>query len=55
VELLLELRGRARDDRDYQLADRIRDALLAAGVEVHDSPEATTWEVRAQATDGTRR
>jgi hypothetical protein len=45
VELLVELRTRAREAHDYRLADRIRDALLAAGVEVQDTPDSTTWEL----------
>ena len=43
VEELLVLRGRARDERDFAAADRIRDALAAAGVEVRDTPEGATW------------
>jgi hypothetical protein len=45
VELLVELRSRAREGHDYRLADRIRDTLLAAGVEVQDTPDSTTWEL----------
>ena len=43
VELLVTARSRARSDRDFALADTIRDGLLAAGVEVHDAPAGTTW------------
>lgn len=43
VELLLELRDRARDDGAYATADTIRDRLAAAGVEVRDTPDGTTW------------
>jgi hypothetical protein len=43
VELLLELRRGAREDRRFTDADRIRDALLAAAVEVRDSPTGTDW------------
>ncbi len=46
VEELLGLRGRARDERDFATADRIRDALAAAGVEVRDTPEGATWTHR---------
>lgn len=44
VETLLELRRRAREDRRYGDADAIRDALLAAGIEVHDGAGETGWE-----------
>ena len=43
VEALLELRGRAREVRDYALSDLVRDRLVAAGVEVRDTPEGARW------------
>lgn len=46
VELLVEIRDRARDDRDWALSDRIRDALAEAGVELHDRADGTDWDVR---------
>jgi cyanophycinase-like exopeptidase len=44
VAALLELRATARAGRDWAAADRIRDSLGAAGIEVRDGPEGTTWE-----------
>jgi hypothetical protein len=49
VDALLAERVRARESRDWKAADAIRDRLLAAGIELHDTPEATTWELRAAA------
>ena len=49
VDALLAERVRARDARDWAAADAIRDRLLAAGVELHDTPDGTTWELRATA------
>ena len=46
VEALLADRVRARETRDWTAADAIRDRLLAAGVELHDTPDGTTWELR---------
>ncbi|WP_052664921.1 hypothetical protein [Nitriliruptor alkaliphilus] len=43
VELLLDLRTAARADGRFVEADRVRDALLAAAVEVRDGPDGTTW------------
>jgi hypothetical protein len=43
VEALLELRGRAREARDYGLSDLVRDRLGAAGVEVRDTPDGARW------------
>ena len=47
VEVLLELRARARSAQDWPAADLIRDRLTAAGVEVHDGDAGSTWELRA--------
>jgi hypothetical protein len=43
VDLLVELRGRARRERDFALGDRIRDTLATAGIELRDGPDGTTW------------
>ena len=42
----MDLRGMARERRDWALADRIRDGLLAAGYEIGDTPEGSTWRRR---------
>jgi len=44
VETLLALREQARADRRFSDADAIRDALIAAGVEVHDARDGTGWD-----------
>jgi cyanophycinase-like exopeptidase len=46
VDALLAERVRARDARDWAAADTIRDRLLAAGIELHDTPDGTSWELR---------
>ncbi len=45
IDALLELRQRARDDRDWATADDIRRRLAATGVEVRDTPEGTRWSL----------
>jgi cyanophycinase-like exopeptidase len=47
VDALLEQRVRARESRDWAAADVIRDRLLTAGIELHDTPDGTTWALRA--------
>ncbi len=44
VDLLLELRDRARAERRFADADHIRERLLAAGVDVRDTPEGVIWD-----------
>ncbi len=52
VDALLAERVRAREAREWAAADAIRDRLLAAGIELHDSPDGTTWELRPAAPVG---
>src|SRR5262249_41663330 len=47
VDALLALRATSRDARDFATSDRVRDALVAAGVEVRDTPEGVVWELRS--------
>ena len=45
VEGLLGERDEARAARRFADADRIRDLLVGAGIEVRDTPEGTVWEL----------
>ncbi|MDE3202980.1 MAG: hypothetical protein KGQ66_02020 [Acidobacteriota bacterium] len=45
VDALLAERAAARSDRRFSDADRIRDTLVMAGVEVRDTPEGTVWDL----------
>lgn len=47
VDGLLAERDAARADRRFGDADRIRELLVSAGVEVRDTPEGTMWDIRA--------
>lgn len=46
VEAILTARDDARTEKNYAQADRLRDALLAAGLEIRDTPTGVEWEVR---------
>lgn len=43
VDAVLAGRVAARELRQFELADRLRDALVDAGVEVRDTPAGTDW------------
>ena len=43
VEAVLEARTVARASGHYELADRLRDGLVEAGIELRDGPTGTTW------------
>ena len=46
IEALIEARRQARADGDYAGADRIRDDLAEAGIELEDSRDGTRWRRR---------
>ncbi|GAA4232955.1 hypothetical protein GCM10022254_34250 [Actinomadura meridiana] len=47
VEPLIGVRAELRRTGAFSLADTVRDALQAVGVEVHDTPDGTHWRLGA--------
>jgi len=45
VEKLIEDRDTARKARDFSSADRIRDELAAAGIQIEDTPTGSHWSL----------
>jgi len=45
VEMLIEMRKKARDNKDWALSDEIRDQLLVLGIQLKDGKEGTTFSV----------
>ena len=45
VEYILSLREEARENTNYELADKIRDDLAEMGIKVNDTPRGTEWEI----------
>jgi len=45
VDLLLRVRTEARDAKRWADADAVRDGLVAAGVEVRDTPAGAEWDL----------
>ena len=43
IDLLLELRQELRQQKNFALADSIRDRLTALGVVIEDTPQNSTW------------
>lgn len=45
IELLIQLRKEARDNKNWALSDQIRDELLALNIQLKDGKEGTTFSV----------
>lgn len=44
MQLILELRASAKADKNFTVADKIRDTLSQLGISIRDSKEGTTWD-----------
>jgi cysteinyl-tRNA synthetase len=45
VKLLIELRNKARSNKDFETSDTIRDQLAAAGIQLKDGKDGTTFSL----------
>ena len=45
VQAMITQRTQARADKDWAAADRIRDAIAAAGITLEDTPAGTHWSI----------
>ncbi|MGL4947206.1 MAG: cysteine--tRNA ligase [Cetobacterium sp.] len=45
IELLLELRREARENKDWAFSDKVRDGLLEMKIKIKDGKEKTTWSI----------
>ncbi|MCR2784058.1 MULTISPECIES: cysteine--tRNA ligase [unclassified Microbacterium] len=45
VQAMITQRAQARTDKDWPAADRIRDAIAAAGITLEDTPDGTHWSI----------
>ncbi|MGF6821835.1 cysteinyl-tRNA synthetase [Microbacterium sp. ZKA21] len=45
VRTMIDQRAQARADKDWAAADRIRDAIAAAGITLEDTPDGTHWSI----------
>jgi cysteinyl-tRNA synthetase len=45
LDLLIELRARLRKEKNFAMADELRDRLTALGVVLEDRPDGTRWRI----------
>ena len=48
MEILLEIRQKARSNRDFETADFIRDRLSEAGIRIEDTPQGSIYKIEAK-------
>jgi cysteinyl-tRNA synthetase len=46
MELVLKLRENAKKNKDFESADLIRDELDKTGIQIKDSREGSSWELK---------
>ena len=45
MDILIQLRSEAKQEKNYALSDAIRNRLKDKGIELMDSKEGTTWKI----------
>ncbi|HQQ92962.1 MAG TPA: cysteine--tRNA ligase [Bacteroidia bacterium] len=45
MDMILEIRAKAKTERNFTLSDSIRDQLMAAGIQLKDGKEGSTWKL----------
>jgi cysteinyl-tRNA synthetase len=45
MDLIVELRQDARDEKNWSVSDKIRDGLAKHNITIKDGKEGTTWNV----------
>ena len=45
MQMVLDMRAKAKADKDWATSDKIRDDLNAAGIIVKDTPDGAVWEI----------
>ncbi|MCX8081545.1 MAG: cysteine--tRNA ligase [Bacteroidia bacterium] len=45
MEIILEIRREAKEQKNYALSDRLRNKLSAAGIQIKDHKDGTSWNI----------
>ncbi len=51
IQAMIDARTQARKNKDFALADKIRNDLTSKGILLEDGPKGTTWRVKESQTD----
>jgi len=50
MEVVLQIRSRSRQKKDWEMADFIRDALKDKGIIIEDTPQGARWQIKKELT-----
>ncbi len=45
MDLLIDIRKKVKENKDYATSDQIRDSLLKSGIQIKDGKEGTSWSL----------
>jgi cysteinyl-tRNA synthetase len=45
MELVIDIRAKAKQEKNFALSDAIRDKLTGAGIQIKDGKEGSSWKV----------
>ena len=45
MQMVLDIRAKAKADKDWATSDKIRDDLNEAGIIIKDTPDGAIWEI----------
>ena len=46
IGLIIKLRKKMKENKQYQISDEIRNDLLIMGIQLQDTPQGTIWEIK---------
>ncbi|HUR32082.1 MAG TPA: hypothetical protein VMZ69_11675, partial [Saprospiraceae bacterium] len=46
MQLVIDIRQQARQNKDWTISDKIRDTLAAIEIELKDGKEGTSWKIK---------
>ena len=44
MDIIIDVRNKARNEKNYKLSDEIRDKLKKAGIQLEDTPDGARWK-----------
>ncbi len=45
MDIIIDVRNKARDEKNYKLSDELRDRLKKTGIQLEDTPDGVRWKI----------